>query len=154
MLCKMNTRPQTKPGRLWLNMIPAAGLCTADPKLAPQITWFIYKAVIRVTHWKWVNQSILWQLLLNCVQMQWVTLALKIHHNASNCFRVCLRSKIIYWRTCVPAVSAICPGKFRVKGGEEIQESPGQDDNVVDAGVQNNHLTAITYPWKTNKSFI
>lgn len=37
--------------------------------------------------------------------------------------------------TCVPAVSATCPGKFRVERKEQIQESPSQYDDVVYAGV-------------------
>lgn len=37
--------------------------------------------------------------------------------------------------TCVPAVSATSPGKFRVERKEEIQKSPGQYDDVIDAGV-------------------
>lgn len=37
--------------------------------------------------------------------------------------------------TRVPAVPATCPGKFRSEREEQIQESPGQYDDVIDAGV-------------------
>lgn len=38
-------------------------------------------------------------------------------------------------QTCVPAVSAVFPGKLRIEREEEIEESPGQYDDVVDTGV-------------------
>lgn len=38
-------------------------------------------------------------------------------------------------QTCVPGVCAARPGKLRVEREEEIEESPGQYDNVVDTGV-------------------
>lgn len=38
-------------------------------------------------------------------------------------------------QTCVPAVSALFPGELRVEREEEIEERPGQDDDVVDTGV-------------------
>ena len=37
--------------------------------------------------------------------------------------------------TGVPGVAAGRPGKLRAEGGEQVEESPGQDDDVVRAGV-------------------
>lgn len=47
--------------------------------------------------------------------------------------------------TCVPAVGAGSPGQLRTEGREQVEESPGQDDDVVHAGVQDHHLTAVTH---------
>lgn len=46
-----------------------------------------------------------------------------------------IQSDHILGPTCVPAVSATCPGKFRGEREEEIQESPGQYNDVIDTGV-------------------
>lgn len=34
--------------------------------------------------------------------------------------------------TCVPGIGTSCPGKFRGEGAEQVEECPGQDDDVVD----------------------
>lgn len=45
--------------------------------------------------------------------------------------------------TCIPGVVTTDPGQFRTEGGEEIEEAPGQDDDVVHDRVQHYYLTAV-----------
>jgi len=33
--------------------------------------------------------------------------------------------------TCVPGVVAAGPGEYSVEGGEEVEEGPSHDDNVI-----------------------
>lgn len=37
--------------------------------------------------------------------------------------------------TCVPGIGTGCPGQLRGKGAEQVEESPGEDDDVVDVQV-------------------
>lgn len=45
--------------------------------------------------------------------------------------------------TSVPRVVAVRPGQFRPEAVDQIEECPCQDDYVVNAAVQDNHLTSI-----------
>lgn len=40
--------------------------------------------------------------------------------------------------TCVPGVAARCPGQLPGEGAEQVEESPGKDDDVVDVQVRLN----------------
>lgn len=68
------------------------------------------------------------------VQMQCAIIVLKID-NACLFPGVIFQSDHMQGPTCVPAVSATRPGKLRFEREEEIQESPGQYDDVIDTGV-------------------
>lgn len=50
--------------------------------------------------------------------------------------------------TCVPRVSTACPGQLRTKGKKQIEECPGQNDDVIDPCVQHHDLTAIAQSYE------
>lgn len=45
--------------------------------------------------------------------------------------------------TGVPGVVAVRPGQLRLTAVEQVEERPGQDDNVVDAAVQDDQLAGV-----------
>ena len=51
--------------------------------------------------------------------------------------------------TCVPGVVAAGPGQHSVEGGEEVEEGPGQNDNIIHHHVKwYQHIVAQTYLWE------
>lgn len=49
--------------------------------------------------------------------------------------------------TCVPLMVAASPGKVDAEAAEEVEEGPGQDDDVVDVEEDDNHLGGIADAW-------
>lgn len=49
--------------------------------------------------------------------------------------------------TCVPCVVAGCPRQIPGEGVGQIEDSPGEHNDVVDVEQGNNHLGGITHPW-------
>ena len=56
--------------------------------------------------------------------------------------------------TCVPGVVAAGPGQYSVEGGEEVEESPGQDDNIIHHHVKWCHLIAVAQTYFKNSKQI
>lgn len=46
--------------------------------------------------------------------------------------------------TCVPRVVTVRPGQLCLEAVGQVEESPGQDDDVVHAAMQDHHLAGIT----------
>ena len=42
--------------------------------------------------------------------------------------------------TCIPLVAATSPGEVRGEAAEEVEEGPGQDNDVVDVEEADDHL--------------
>lgn len=49
--------------------------------------------------------------------------------------------------TCVPVVAAAPPGQVDSEAAEEVEEGPGQDDNVVDVEEDDDHLGGVADAW-------
>lgn len=45
--------------------------------------------------------------------------------------------------TCVPRVVAVRPGQHRLEAVGEVEEGPGQDDDVVNTAMQDHHLAGV-----------
>lgn len=45
--------------------------------------------------------------------------------------------------TSVPVVDTAGPGELRTEGEEQVQKSPGQDDNIAHTAIQENQLASI-----------
>lgn len=52
--------------------------------------------------------------------------------------------------TGVPNVVACGPGQWAFKGVNKIEESPGQNNNVVNVEIHHNHLGCEPHPCRTN----
>lgn len=50
--------------------------------------------------------------------------------------------------TCVPGVVAAGPWQLSREGGEEVEESPGQDRHVADTSIENDQQAGISQAWK------
>lgn len=84
-------------------------------------------------------------------------LVLVVEENACSCRstpKICLFSMQhvifgnVHWcspnvLTSVPCVVTVRPGQFRLKAVDQIEECPGQDDYVVHAAMQYDHLAGI-----------
>lgn len=53
--------------------------------------------------------------------------------------------------TGVPRVVTVRPGKLRLEAVRQVEESPGQDDDVVHTAVQDHHLAGIAETCTDNK---
>lgn len=45
--------------------------------------------------------------------------------------------------TGVPGVVAVRPGQLRLEAVDQVEEGPGQDDDVVNAAMQDDHLAGV-----------
>lgn len=49
--------------------------------------------------------------------------------------------------TCIPLIAAASPGKVDGEAAEEVEEGPGQDDDVVNVEKDDDHLGGVADAW-------
>lgn len=50
--------------------------------------------------------------------------------------------------TCVPLMVAASPGKVHGEAAKEVEEGPGQNNDVVDVEEDDNHLGGVANAWR------
>lgn len=49
--------------------------------------------------------------------------------------------------TCIPLIAAASPGEVDSEAAKEVEEGPGQNDDVVDVEEDDDHLRGIADAW-------